>query len=168
MWSFLWYNEIGGYMIYILVIVLIVIVIICLCSNNEKKEFKSIDFKDKKLYLCCVFLHGNCGLKTNKAVLSRNNDEFLIETEDKDLNVQTFRFNKSDILNVEINETLSTKRGSALLDNFTTGDTIGKQTTFTSQKTMKFKKVYDIRITLKNDINMHIQSDSSPYFLFSK
>lgn len=152
--------------IYVLVIILIVLLLIYLYFNRDKKKFKNINFKNKKLYLCVYFLYGNCGLKTNKAVLSRNNDEFLIETEDNNLIVQSFKFNKNDVVDISIQERLSTKSGESLWNNFTTGDTIGHNTTFTAEKTMKLKKVYDIRIVLRNDIKLHIQSNRSPYFLF--
>ena len=59
------------------VILIIVIVILVMILNDNKKDFKTITFKDKKLYLIVQFLHGNCGLKTNKAVLSRNGDDFF-------------------------------------------------------------------------------------------
>ena len=77
-------------MVYILIVTAILLLLIYWNSNSDKKKFKTINFKTKKLYLCVCFLYGNCGLKTNKAVLSRNDDEFLIETEDD--NVAAIRF----------------------------------------------------------------------------
>ena len=160
------YNYIGDKMIYILVVIFLMLLFIYINYNSDRKKFKSIDFKSKKLYLCVIFLYGNCGLKTNKAVLSRNNNEFLLETEDNNSVVQSFKFNKDDIVDITIQERLSTKSGESLWNNFTTGDTIGHNTTFTAEKTMKFKKGYDITIMLINDIKIHIQSNKSPYFLF--
>lgn len=151
-----------------LIILIFIVVLICICAKNnlEKSKFKKINFKDKKMYLCVFFLHGNCNLKTNKAVLSRNDEIFLIETEDKNFNVESFSFNEQDILNVEIRESLSSKSSNQIWDNFTTGNTIGHNTTFTPVKTTKYHKVYDINIFLKGNIKIHIQSTKSPYFLF--
>ena len=136
-------------MLYIIIILIIIVLFVCFITNSDKTKFKNIDFKCKKLYLCVIFLHGNCNLKTNKAVLSRNNDDFLIETEDKNLNVESFKFNKSDIDNIEIKENLSSKSKSQLWNNFTTGVTMGSNTTFTPVKTNKFIKIYNINISLK-------------------
>ena len=154
-----------------LVILILIIIVICvyLKSNLEKSKFKKIDFKNKKMYLCVFFLYGNCNLKTNKAVLSRDKDNFLIETEDKNYNVELFNFSKEDIVNIEIRENLSSKSSEQLWNNFTTADHIGAsglKTTYTANKTAKFYKVYDINIFLKNNIKMHIQSTKSPYFIF--
>ena len=151
-------------MIYIVILILIVILIIYL--KNDKRKFKTINFKNKKLYLCCLFLHGTCNLKTNKAVISRNEDEFLIETEDNNSVVESFKFNKNDVKNIEIKENLSSKSSEQLWNNFTSADAIGRHTTFTPVKTIKFYKVYDITILLNNDIKMHIQSTKSPYYIF--
>lgn len=154
-----------------LFILILIIVIICiyLKSNLEKSKFKKINFKNKKMYLCVFFLYGNCNLKTNKAVLSRDKNNFLIETEDKDHNVESFGFSSDDVVNIEIKENLSSKSSEQLWNNFTTADHIGAsglKTTYTATKTTKFYKVYDIKIILKNDIKMHIQSTKSPYFIF--
>ena len=135
-------------------------------STSDKRKFKKINFKNKKLYLCVFFLYGNCNLKTNKAVISRDGDLFLIETEDKNLNIESFSFNKEDVENIEIRENLSSKSGWDQWNNFTSPDTIGMHSTYTTTKTQKYHKVYDIKIYLKNNIKMHIQSTKSPYFIF--
>lgn len=150
----------------IIILVAIVLLIFYMKSILEKRKFKKISFKNKKLYLCVFFLYGNCNLKTNKAVISREDNLFLIETEDKNLNVECFSFNKEDIEDIEIRENLSSKSQEQLWNNFTTSDTIGMNTTFTPVKTTKYYKVYDIKIYLKTNIKMHIQSTKSPYFIF--
>lgn len=159
-------------MLELIVIVLIIVIIYAYLKNNlEKRKFKSINFKNKKMYLCVLFLYGNCDLKTNKAVLSRDKNDFLIETEDKNHNVESFRFNRDDIVNIEIRENLSSKSSEQLWNDFSSlshlgGGSPGLNTTYTATKTTKFYKVYDIKIFLKNDIKMHIQSTKSPYFIF--
>ena len=152
----------------IFLFLIIYILISCIYNKiiGEKKKFKKINFKNKKLYLCIAFLYGNCGLKTNKAVISRDGNLFLIETEDKSLNIESFNFNKEDIENMEIRENISSKSKEELWNNFTTGDAIGRSTTYAPVKTHKYYKVYDIKIYLKNNIKMHIQSTKAPYFIF--
>ena len=88
----------------IIVIVVILAFILYIKCTGEKHRFKKINFKNKKLYLCIFFLYGNCNLKTNKAVISRDGDMFLIETEDKNLNIESFSFNREDVENIEIRE----------------------------------------------------------------
>lgn len=150
----------------IIVFSVIIFLILYIKSTSDKRKFKKINFKNKKLYLCVFFLYGNCNLKTNKAVISRDGNLFLIETEDKNLNIESFDFNKEDIENIEIKENLSSKSGSARWNNFTSPDTIGMHSTYTVTKTSKYYKIYDIKIYLKNNIKIHIQSEKSPYFIF--
>ena len=150
----------------IIILVVIIFLILYIKSTSDKRKFKKINFKNKKLYLCVFFLYGNCNLKTNKSVISRDGDMFLIETEDKNLNIESFSFNKEDIENIEIRENLSSKSQVQHWNNFTTGDSIGRHTTFTPIQTHKYYKVYDIKIYLKNNIRMHIQSTKAPYFIF--
>ena len=151
----------------LIIFVVVIFLIFYIKGTSEKRKFKKINFKNKKLYLCVFFLYGNCNVKTNKAVISRDGDLFLLETEDKNLNIESFNFNIDEIENIEISENLSSKSQEQLWNNFTTGDTIGMNTTFTSVKNMKFYKVYDIKIYLKNNIKMHLQSTKSPYFIFN-
>lgn len=153
-------------MISLVVVLIFFALIIFFNVKNERKRFKSIDFKNKKIYLCLLFLYGSCNLKTNKAVLSRNGDTFLIETEDKDLKVESFKFDKLDILDIKVTENLSFKSATQLWNNFTSGDAIGRNTTFTPVKSTKYYKVYDIDIFLKNNIKIRLQSTKSPYFIF--
>lgn len=159
------YNENGDNMILTFVILIIVIVILVMILNDNKKDFKTITFKDKKPYLIVAFLHGNCGLKTNKAVLSRNGDDFLLETEDKEGKVESFKFNASQIVNVEVVEQLGRKSGNMYYDNFTSPDTIGRHSTYELVKTTNFKKEFDIKIVLQGDIKIHMLSDKSPEFI---
>lgn len=151
---------------FIAVIIIFIFTFLYSKIMGEKIKFKKIDFQNKKTYLCVFFLYGNCGLRTNKAVISRSDDLFLIETEDKELNIESFRFNKEDVENIEIKENLSSKSREQSWNNFTSPDTIGRHSTYTVTKTTKFYKVYDIKIYLKNNIKMHIQSTKPPYFIF--
>ena len=150
----------------IIIFGIIIFLILYISSTSDKRKFKKINFKNKKLYLCVFFLYGNCNLKTNKAVISRDGDMFLIETEDKNLNIESFSFNREDVENIEIRENLSSKLGCNRWNNFTSPDTIGRHSTYTFTKATKFYKVYDIKINLKNNIKMHIQSTKPPYFIF--
>ena len=70
------------------------------------------------------FLYGNCGLKTNKAVISRDNDLFLIETEDKNLTIESFSFSKEDVEDIKIMENISSKSGWNSLSNFATSESL--------------------------------------------
>ena len=158
-------------MIELIIICVIIFLIFYIKSTSDKRKFKKINFKNKKLYLCVFFLYGNCNLKTNKAVISRDEDLFLIETEDKSLNVESFSFNKEDVENIEIRENLSFKSVEQSWNNYDSlsnigGGSPGLNTTYTVTKTKKYCKIYDIKIYLKNNIKMHIQSTKSPYFIF--
>ena len=155
----------------IIIFGIIIFLILYISSTSDKRKFKKINFKNKKLYLCVFFLYGNCNLKTNKAVISRDGDMFLIETEDKNLNIESFSFNREDVENIEIRENLSSKSGEQSWNDFSSlshmgGGSPGLNTTYTVTKTTKFYKVYDMKIYLKNNIKMHIQSTKPPYFIF--
>lgn len=164
-------KKVGDKMGLIIIFVVIIFFILYIKSTSDKRKFKKINFKNKKLYLCIFFLYGNCNLKTNKAVISRDGDLFLIETEDKNLNIESFSFNKEDVENIEIRENLSSKSSEQSWNDFASlshmgGGTPGLNTTYTVTKTTKYYKVYDIKIYLKNNIKMHIQSTKAPYFIF--
>ena len=155
----------------IIVIVVILAFILYIKCTGEKHRFKKINFENKKLYLCIFFLYGNCNLKTNKAVISREGDMFLIETEDNNLNVESFSFNMNEIEDIKIREKLSSKSGEQSWNDFTSltysgGGSPGLNTTYTTTRTTKYHKVYDIKINLKNNIKMHIQSTKYPYHIF--
>jgi len=158
--------RVGDKVELIIIFGVIIFLIFYIKITSDKHKFKKINFKNKKLYLCVFFLYGNCNLKTNKAVISRDGDLFLIETEDKNLNIESFSFNKGDVQNIEIRENLSSKSGWNRWNNFTSPDAIGIHSTYTMTQTTKYYQVYDIKIHLKNDIRMHIQSTKSPYFIF--
>lgn len=151
-------------LIYLIPIILIIVIVIIL--KDERRTYKSINFKEKKLYLCCKFLYGNCNLKTNIAVLSRSEDNFLIETEDKEGIVESFSFNVSEILDIKVKEGLSSKSGTQLSNNHETSTKMGSQTSIESVKTLKLYKEYNIKIELKNGIHMCILSTKDPDYIF--
>ena len=103
-------------------------------------------------------------MKTNKAVLSRNSNKYLLETESNDCKLESFSFDYDDIENIDINPNISSKSGETLWNNFTTSDRLGRYTTFTSVETIKYYKIYEIKIKLKNNVDIHLQSTKSPYF----
>ncbi len=147
-------------------ILFIFIIVMVITLTDKRRNYKSIDFKGKKLYLICKFLYGNCGLKTNKAVLSRNDDEFLVETEDNEGRVESFKFNKNQIVDITIKEELGSKMGTSLYNAHESSTRLGHDNNFVEVPTMKFKKQYNINIMLQNDIHLRIISEISPYHIF--
>jgi len=138
-------------------------------SDKEKNKYRKINFKDKKEYLCVYYLYGNKDLKSNIGVLSKEGDSYLLETEDGK-GLYTFSFQKEEITFVEVKE----KNGIGTVDTIvdfnydaSKGYFAGHNaTTFTTEKTVKVRKIYTIQISLANGITLTLESSKNPEIFF--
>ena len=155
-------------MAFIFLIPIILIIVIVIVLKDERRNYKNINFKEKKLYLCCKFLHGNCNLKTNKAVLSRNGDSFLLETEDNEGKVESFGFNISEIIDIKVKEGLSSKMSTQMTSNHAMHTSYNMYDGYDYINTFELYKIYDIKIELQNDIHIILISKKDPEYIFKR
>ncbi len=139
-------------------------------SDKEKNKYRKINFKNKKKYLCVYYLYGNKDLKSNIGVLSDNVDNYLLETEDK-VAIYTFSFSKNEVLKVEVKETSGVGTENVIVNyeyDMSKGYFSGgmNATTFQSEKAIKVKRIYKIKIILINGMELCFESSKDPKFFF--
>lgn len=150
-------------------IILISGIIWTIFSDKEKNKYRKINFKNKKQYLCVYYLYGNKDLKSNIGVLSKEGDSYLLETEDSK-GLYTFSFQNEEITFVEVKE----KNGIGTVDTIVDSSYDASKgyfaghnaTTFTTEKAVKVRKFYAIKISLTNGMILTLESNKNPEIFF--
>jgi len=152
----------------LILVVIIIIFYFKYVKNSDIKSYKSINFTNKKIFLCINYLYGPLKIKTNKGVISKHDNFFLLEVEDDDGNIENMTIDKSNILNIEIKNRPSFKSTNGYYSSFSSSDHIGPGANADEiyQKT-KIKQIYEIKITLTTKEIICMECKKNPYSIFN-
>lgn len=149
------------------IFILIVISLLKVFVDQEKNKYRKISFKDKKQYLCVYYLYGNKDLKSNIGVLSKNEDTYILETEDK-MSVHTFTFLENEIVKIEVEEKSGIRMDSQVVCNIFNCSKDFEVHDFEVEegRKMRIKKIYSFKIALVNGMILALESNRNPDTFF--
>lgn len=127
-------------------------------KDRDTKYYKNIDLANKNQYLCSFYLSGDSHLLPNLAVLSKTNDGYLIETENKKGKVDNFFIKYIDVDAINITPVDSRTKSYDVLD-----PKKNKRA-----KNYKVNKGYEIQIITKHKLKFNILSKKNPKLFFNK
>lgn len=127
-------------------------------KDRDSKYYKKIDLKNKNQYLPGYYLCGDSHLLPNLAIISKTQDGYLIETEDKRGRTDNFFIKFSDVSIVNIKSVDSKNQPYDVRDPKSNKNS----------KSYKIRKGYEIRIITKHDLKLTLLSKKNPKLFFNK